>query len=205
MVRLRNVLTVLLVAALMWGCEEEPAVDEQPDDQPQPDQQQPQPQPQPQLEQQDDEDDDEMTLVEPSEHAEDLMDQIEDYEQWDHYAGLDTHFESGHPGDVWVIAYGNETGLEAVEQQQIPVPQGTVLVKEEYHEDGAEDPFAVTVMEKLSDEQGDWYWLKADPELQQVVEGPEGIALEGTEELGCINCHAAEEDNDFLMAPGVGE
>ena len=139
--------------------------------------------------------------VEPSQHSADLMELIADYEEWSYHAGVDTHTPSGHPGDVWVIAYANEAGVQMVEQQQVPALQGTIFVKEEYDADGADEPYAVTVMEKLSDEQGDWYWMKTDPDLNYIVETPEGMVLEGTEDLGCIGCHAASAHQDYVMAP----
>ena len=149
-------------------------------------------------------DDDEPGRVEPSADSEALLALIDGYESWEYHAGLDSHTASGHPGDIWVIAYANEEGVEMVEQQQVPAPAGTIFVKEEYDADGAAEPVAVTVMQKLSDEQGDWYWLKTDPDLQSVVETPDGVVLEGTEDLGCIGCHAAEADQDYVMTPQFG-
>lgn len=140
-------------------------------------------------------------LVAPADHSEELMDEIVDYETWEFHAGIDTQTPSGHPGDVWVVAYANELGVQMVEDQQVPAPAGTIFVKEEYDGEDAANPFAVTVMEKLSDEEGDWYWMKSDPDLQGIVEGPEGMALEGTEDLGCINCHGAAAHQDYVMAP----
>ena len=186
--------SLLLVA----GCNQPEPADDQPQEPPTIDHQA-------QAQQQEMEQQDEgMTLLDPSEHSQQLMDQIRDYDQWSYHGDLDTHYESGHPGDVWVIAYANETGEQAVDDQNIPVPEGAIYVKEEYDADGAEDPFAVTVMEKLSEQQGDWYWMKTDPDMERIVEGPEQTPLEGTENLGCIDCHGAAADDDYLMTPGLG-
>ena len=190
---IKSAVVLMVVLGLLIGCDDEPEVTEEPDE---PEEVEPEPDPEPEPE----EVEDEMVWIDPSQDSADLLEDIENYGEWDHHAGVDTHFESGHPGDVWVIAYANEAGIETVEQEQIPVPEGAIFVKEEYDGDGVEDPSAVTVMAKLSDEMGDWYWLKSDPELEQVME-MEGMALEGTEDLGCIGCHAEAADRDYLMAP----
>ena len=141
------------------------------------------------------------TLVEPSQQSAELMELIADYEEWGFHAGVDSHTPSGHPGEIWVIAYANPAGIAMVEEQQVPAPQGVILVKEEYDADDADEPTAVTVMQKLSDEQGDWYWMKTDPDLESIVRTADGMVLEGTENLGCIDCHAAQADQDYVMTP----
>lgn len=197
---LTPLVAAILVAGLSMACQQTSEDDEPVEH---PEQRQTQPQPVEMASDEDTSEDEQMTFLEPSEHSRQLMDQIRDYWDWDYHADLDTHYESGHPGDVWVISYANESGGQAVEEGRIPVPEGAIYVKEEYDADGADDPFAVTVMEKLSDERGDWYWMKADPDLEQIVEGPGEMALEGTEDLGCIDCHGAAADDDYLMAPGL--
>lgn len=144
-------------------------------------------------------DDEGPELTDPSADSQDLLDAISDYEGWDHYAGNDSQMESGHPGDIWVVSHANEGGQTAAEET--PAEEGSIIVKEEYTEEGADDPPFVTVIEKLSDEEGDWYWLKATADLDQVVVHPDAGPLEGTENLGCIDCHGQASDNDYLVLP----
>ena len=181
-------LLVIMSASGLMGCEEEePAVE------PEEVEEEPEPEPEPE-----EEEEPEMSLADPSERSQELIDAIEGYTEWEHYEGADELMESGHPGDVWVIAYGNDTGLEAVADNTLPVPAGSIFVKVEHDGPEAEEPSAVTVMEKQSDEMGDWYWLKTDPDLEQVIV-MDGMALEGPDVTGCVNCHGEQSEQDYLM------
>ncbi len=183
--------SIIIAGLALTGCEQpEPEVEE-------PVEVEEEPEPEPVVEE---EEEMEMELAEPSEQAAELIAAIEGYEQWEHHEGMDEPYESGHPGDVWVIPYANEVGHQAVADQQLPIPEGAIFVKEEYADADGEELTGVTVMEKLSEEMGDWYWLKTDPELQGVME-MEGMALEGPDVEGCVNCHGEASGQDYLMLP----
>jgi len=72
-----------------------------------------------------------------------------------------------------------------------PLPDGAIVVKENYGKDKALK--AVTVMKKIkgyNPEGGDWFWGKFSPD---------GKADKSGKVAGCINCHVAKADNDYVM------
>lgn len=74
---------------------------------------------------------------------------------------------------------------------QVPARNGTIVVKENFDREGALT--AVTVMFKskgYNPEAGDWYWAKYSPD---------GKVDKAGKPAGCIGCHAARADNDYIM------
>jgi len=77
----------------------------------------------------------------------------------------------------------------------VPVPYGSIEVKESYGKD--KKLAAITVMYKVKDYNpaaGDWYWAKYSPAGKA---GPSGKVQ------GCIGCHAVKADNDYITIHSI--
>jgi hypothetical protein len=137
-------------------------------------------------------------LAEPSEEAAKVLDDIADYEAWSLFAENEERMESAShaPGGMkmWVLAYRNDIVAEAETQGTLPLPDGSIIVKENYPGEDAETPMALTVMAK---QDGEWFWLQSTPDGKVMVD-PEGNPMAGTDVPMCLTCHEGAEDNDFV-------
>ncbi len=73
----------------------------------------------------------------------------------------------------------------------IPLTYGAIQVKENYNKD--KKLMAITVMYKVkgyNSTAGDWFWVKFTPD---------GTAKPYGKPKGCVSCHGAVADNDFVM------
>jgi len=114
--------------------------------------------------------------------------QTSPYTQWkfwdDHkgmVAGRQPH-GSLHKVYVNDKAYGSSTA---------PLEYGAIQVKENYNK--AQKLMAITVMYKVkgyNPGDGDWFWVKYSPT---------GMAKPYGKPNGCIGCHGAKADNDFVI------
>ena len=71
------------------------------------------------------------------------------------------------------------------------LPYGAIVVKENYGKD--KKLKAITVMYKMKDANpaaGDWLWAKYSPS---------GKGAKFGKVTGCINCHSARADNDYIF------
>lgn len=109
------------------------------------------------------------------------------YTQWGQFPDHEGMQEGNAPHGQWHEVYINDqTGIPGH-----PKGDGSVIVKENY---GAEKTLkAITVMYKVegyNPAAGDWFWAKY---------GPKGEVLVSGRPNGCIACHTASRDNDFIM------
>jgi hypothetical protein len=95
---------------------------------------------------------------------------------------------------MFVLSYYNDVVGTAMDDGTLPLPDGSIIVKENYGEEGDPMPMALTVMSKMDSE---WYWVQGTPD-GQVFMGPDG-PLEGTDVGMCVMCHSAAADNDYVM------
>jgi hypothetical protein len=78
-------------------------------------------------------------------------------------------------------------------RQDLPLPEGAILVKENYMHATDPMPMALTVMSKQG---GKWYWVEQMPDGSAVVDDAMGTPLEGTNVQMCIGCHSTQSAND---------
>jgi hypothetical protein len=102
-------------------------------------------------------------------------------------------------GNVYVVPWVNDVGAESYANGEVPVPVGTVVVKEHFPvtESGmaAEEVAAYLVMRKMDAgydaEHGDWYYAMVDLASHEAkAQGKVGM---------CIGCHINAADRDFLF------
>jgi len=127
--------------------------------------------------------------------------QEEDYRQtWELWPGMGEFYEGNEPHGLLLTTYVNDVALDALNAGQTVMPEGAVVIKENYMPN--RELAAVTVMYKrpgYNPDHADWFFSKHLPggELDQM---PNGMAMEGRLP-GCQNCHIARQNFDYLYTP----
>lgn len=115
-----------------------------------------------------------------------------DYEEnWQLWPGTTELYEGGEPHGMLLTTYVNPAAHQAVTEGAGELPEGAIVVKENFMPDTTFD--ASTVMYKVSGynpEHNDWYWMK------RLEDGT--VEAEGRVQ-GCIGCHSARADNDYIL------
>lgn len=114
---------------------------------------------------------------------------------WQRWPGTDTLYEGNDPHGMLLTTYVNEVAREAIVGAAGSMPDGAIVVKENYMPDSTFD--AITTMVKVdgyNPDHNDWFWVKQSP--VGVVE------VEGRVE-GCQNCHQSVADNDYLFTGSI--
>ncbi len=107
------------------------------------------------------------------------------------------------PHGALLTTYLNDIALSALESDAGTMPEGAVIVKENYMPNS--ELAAVTVMVKVkgyNPSEGDWFYSKHLPDgsLDQM----NGMGLAGRVP-GCIGCHRAQASNDFVFTSNLSE
>ena len=130
---------------------------------------------------------------EPSASA--LMDYLEevDYrENWNLWPGLGERYSAREPHGALITTYLNPSALDALVGKKGIMPEGAIIVKENYTADGEFE--AHTVMYKragFNPDHNDWFWLK-------VLE--DGTVEEEGRSEACQSCHGQVEVNDYIWS-----
>jgi hypothetical protein len=114
-----------------------------------------------------------------------------DYRTWPLWPGTTERYTGTEPHGMQLTTYVNDVALRALRQGTVPLPDGSIIVKENYMPDGSYD--AATVMYKrqgFDPENNDWFWAKYDG--QGVAEAAGRVQM-------CSGCHAAQQQRDYLM------
>jgi hypothetical protein len=112
-------------------------------------------------------------------------------EQWNLWPGKGELYEGGEPHGQLFTTYLNAAALEALTERTGSMPNGAIIVKENYTADSELD--ALTVMYKsdgFNDEHRDWFFAK--------LSASGAVQAEGRVE-GCQACHGARADNDYIL------
>jgi hypothetical protein len=107
---------------------------------------------------------------------------------WEKMNARPFHSEGHTAGKFVVDVYVNGVGAEGFKAKKNPLPVGTVIIKEHFHEKadgGAGDAALLTSMEKKAPgydaANGDWEYAKTSPDGAKVD-------LRGKEKV-CVDCH----------------
>ena len=120
-----------------------------------------------------------------------------DYQNaWQHLPGVEPMYTGGDPHGALLSTYFNAIALQAITDKAGSIPEGGMVVKENFMPDGK--LAAITVMYKAAgyenpDANG-WFFLKYAPDGVIEAEGPVP---------GCTECHGDVRDNDFLFTADV--
>ncbi len=119
-------------------------------------------------------------------------------ENWPTWPDKGELYTGQEPHGMLLTTYLNDAALEALTNKAGAMPDGAIVVKENYRPDST--LAAVTVMYKVAAynaEHNDWFFTKHLPsgELDKM---PNGMAMEGRLP-GCQACHGTKKDNDYLF------
>ena len=113
------------------------------------------------------------------------------YQGWGYWPGYAGIYPGKSPHGKYLKLFANPIALKAAREGK-PMPDGAILVKENYGED-QKTLMAVTPMYKVkgyNPEGGDWFWVKY---------GPNGEIQAAGKPKGCISCHGAVKDKDWIF------
>jgi hypothetical protein len=136
--------------------------------------------------------------VEPSADTKALLDAIKDHETWPKFDENSTPKLSKSHMNMWVVTYHNDVVTKAIADKTLPLPDGSILVKDNFAKQDDAMPMAVTVMSKQG---GTWYWVEATSMGKVVVDemADKGTPLEGYDAKLCVMCHSGAKDNDEVF------
>ena len=128
--------------------------------------------------------------------ADALWAQMDGYDQWESFPGLEGIQPGMSPHGAFVRFYVNDICAESPDDP----PDGSIIIKENFGDEAGTMLGAITVMEKREGydaEGGDWFWAKYLPG-GSLDANPEGVPLAG-KVGGCRGCHmGAGEDRVFV-------
>ncbi|MFP4081811.1 MAG: cytochrome P460 family protein [Candidatus Aminicenantes bacterium] len=114
------------------------------------------------------------------------------YVKWEKWPGYPGMYPGESPHGAYLKLYVNAIALNAIQEKKEIMPQGAVIVKENYGED-QETLIAVTPMYKVkgyNPEAGNWFWAKYGADGKVMAEG---------KVKGCIDCHSKRKENDWIF------
>jgi hypothetical protein len=117
--------------------------------------------------------------------------QDQNYRTWERWPGTAELYPGQEPHGMLLTTYVNSLALDALTNGSAMMPDGAIIVKENYM---ADSTFAaVTAMHKVAGydpAHNDWFWAKWDPE---------GVAeVSGRVEM-CAGCHGENAAGDYLL------
>lgn len=135
----------------------------------------------------------ELRTATPSPTSRDILERTVDYRQWPNFPENMKIERSKMHREMYVLAFHNDVVTQAMEKRTLPLPDGAIIVKENYAHASDAGPKVLTIMAK---ENGAWYWLESTPDGRVVKEKER--PLEGYDVGGCRSCHTHAE-NDFVF------
>jgi hypothetical protein len=110
---------------------------------------------------------------------------------WKMWPGKKALYPGKEPHGALLTTYVNKIAYEAIKGKKGQLPDGSIIVKENYTAD--KKLAALTVMYKVkgyNPAAGDWFWAKYLPDGK--------IAAEGKVDA-CIQCHGMQKTNDYIQ------
>ena len=119
------------------------------------------------------------------------LDEVDYQDSWETWPGLPKQYQGADPHGMLLTTYLNPAALEVVKAGGSSMPDGAILVKENFTPEGV--LAATTIMYKkagYNPDHNDWFWAK--------VLADDTVEKEGQVE-GCQTCHGAATDTDYVM------
>lgn len=113
-----------------------------------------------------------------------------DYRNWKMWPGRQAIYPGTEPHGAFLTTYVTDEAFSAIDGKKGSIPEGSIIVKENYMPD--KSLAAVTVMYKVKGfdpAHNDWFWLKY---------APDGTIDESGKVEGCYNCHGIRQANDYI-------
>jgi len=110
---------------------------------------------------------------------------------WATIPGKGTFYKGQPPHGALLSTYLNPSAADAMTKKAGKMPDGALIVKENYKEDKTLINIAVAAKVAGYDPaNGDWFW---------AMYGPDGTVAVSGKAAGCINCHGAMRSNDYIF------
>lgn len=116
---------------------------------------------------------------------------VSPYQNWPLFPGTKKLYEGKHPHGALLTTYVSPDALEAIQNRTGQLPDGSIIVKENYMPDGKLD--ALTIMYRVKGfdpDAGDWFWAKY---------GANGSIDAAGKVPMCSGCHTAVIQNDWVF------
>ncbi|MDX2018980.1 MAG: hypothetical protein SF187_01970 [Deltaproteobacteria bacterium] len=107
------------------------------------------------------------------------------YRDWPTFAENPTLKPSPTHNNMHVISYYNDVVGQAMASKTLPLPDGALIVKENWAAPTDAGPMALTIMHKQG---ADWYWCQVTPDGKVFLDD-KGAPLEGKSVTMCTTCH----------------
>ena len=120
-----------------------------------------------------------------------FLQEVNYQEEWELWPGKGEKYQGGEPHGALFTTYLNSVALDALTGKAGSMPNGAIIVKENYTAEGVFD--LVTVMYKVggyNPDNNDWFWAKVKANGEVDAAG---------QLQGCQACHGARRDNDFVL------
>ena len=118
------------------------------------------------------------------------LEEVDYQKSWELWPGVGEKYKGSDPHGMLLTTYLNPAAFDALADKEGVMPNGAIIVKENYTPEG--QLAANTVMYKKSGynpEHNDWFWAKV------LADGT--VEKEGMVE-GCQTCHGDASDNDYV-------
>lgn len=137
----------------------------------------------------------EKVLVPEGQAVIDFLTKTVNYRSWPLWPGKGELYPGQHPHGAFLTTYVSPEAAKAIQARAGRLPDGAMVVKENYSPD--KQLVAITVMYRVkgyNPDGGDWFYLKY---------APAGSIDKQGKVAGCIGCHAAVKGNDWLFTGPV--
>ena len=118
--------------------------------------------------------------------------QDSDYRQsWELWPGKGELYQGGEPHGALFTTYLNPTAFDALVNMTGTIPEGGIIIKENYTSDAVFD--LITLMYKVEGfdpKNANWFWAKIGAAGDVQAEG---------KVAGCQACHGGGKANDFVL------
>jgi hypothetical protein len=114
------------------------------------------------------------------------------YTEWAYFPGHTGKNPGTGPHGAFIQIFVNPIALDAIENGAATMPEGAILVKENYGKDKT-TLMAITTMYKskgYDPSHNDWFWGRY---------GADGTEMASGKIASCSGCHAAKKDNDYVF------
>ncbi|NIW35421.1 MAG: hypothetical protein GWN32_02375 [Gemmatimonadetes bacterium] len=122
---------------------------------------------------------------------------------WALWPGKGRLYMGQEPHGMRLTTYVNDIAARALASGAEEMPDGAIVVKENFTPDSA--LAAITVMYKrngYNPDHANWFFSKFRPD-GEVDQAPNGMRLAGRVP-GCQNCHGSKKDNDYIFTSELG-
>ncbi len=117
---------------------------------------------------------------------------------WHYEPGVEPGFYEGQaPHGAMLRTFVNNIAYDAIQHGMTELPVGSFVSKQNYTPEKV--LAATTIMVKMEEgfnaDAGDWFWAKVQPD---------GTIDAAGAPAGCVGCHGAKKDNDWLFNATLG-